>query len=166
MRVWPGTGPSSWPAYFLGAADQRHPAPSAGSARGGRPGRCSQGIAERLEPEIVRVGQPPPSSACIRCHLSRVSNNSASISRGRCGWRYFCSQASTPWPGMLRKSPACARKIRPDRIHLNTIARPPAEDFATAVSRAQLEELTGLFDPPARIAAGFSGRGCKNGHCR
>jgi wyosine [tRNA(Phe)-imidazoG37] synthetase (radical SAM superfamily) len=46
--------------------------------------------------------------------------------------------------------------MRPDRIHLNTIARPPAEDFAAAVPMTRLEKLAGLFDPPALIAAGFS----------
>jgi wyosine [tRNA(Phe)-imidazoG37] synthetase (radical SAM superfamily) len=54
-----------------------------------------------------------------------------------------------------------SRELKPDRIHLNTIARPPAEDFAAAVPLARLEELTGLFDPPALIAAGFNGHHSK-----
>lgn len=49
-----------------------------------------------------------------------------------------------------------ARDLKPDRIHLNTIARPPAEDFAAPVSMAQLEKLVGLFEPPARLAADFT----------
>ncbi|WP_419662495.1 radical SAM domain protein [Desulfosarcina variabilis str. Montpellier] len=50
------------------------------------------------------------------------------------------------------------RDLKPDRIHLNTIARPPAEDFAAPVPMAQLEQLAGLFDPPAQIAADFTPR--------
>jgi wyosine [tRNA(Phe)-imidazoG37] synthetase (radical SAM superfamily) len=54
-----------------------------------------------------------------------------------------------------------SRVLKPDRIHLNTTARPPAEDFAAAVPMARLEELAGLFDPPARIAAAFNGNRSK-----
>jgi wyosine [tRNA(Phe)-imidazoG37] synthetase (radical SAM superfamily) len=57
----------------------------------------------------------------------------------------------------VQKIADLARTLRPDRIHLNTIARPPAEDFAAGVPLARLEELTGLFEPPALIAAGFNG---------
>jgi wyosine [tRNA(Phe)-imidazoG37] synthetase (radical SAM superfamily) len=50
-----------------------------------------------------------------------------------------------------------SKELKPDRIHLNTIARPPAEDFAAAVPMARLVELAALFDPPAHIAAAFNG---------
>lgn len=56
-------------------------------------------------------------------------------------------------PRDVKKIARLARALRPDRIHLNTTARPPAEDFAAAVPKARLEELAGLFEPPARIAA-------------
>ncbi|MGD9976222.1 MAG: radical SAM protein, partial [Desulfatirhabdiaceae bacterium] len=56
----------------------------------------------------------------------------------------------------VEKIALLARQLKPDRIHLNTIARPPAENFAAAVSMKQMEALAGLFDPPARIAAVFS----------
>jgi len=58
-------------------------------------------------------------------------------------------------PVDVRKIARLARELNPDRIHLNTIARPPAEDFAAAVSMEQLESLAGLFDPRAQIAAGI-----------
>jgi wyosine [tRNA(Phe)-imidazoG37] synthetase (radical SAM superfamily) len=59
-------------------------------------------------------------------------------------------------PKDVEKIARLAHDLKPDRIHLNTIARPPAEDFAAAVPMAQLEQLSGLFEPPARIATGFS----------
>jgi wyosine [tRNA(Phe)-imidazoG37] synthetase (radical SAM superfamily) len=59
-------------------------------------------------------------------------------------------------PKDVEKIARLARDLKPDRIHLNTIVRPPAEEFAAAVPMAQLEQLTGLFEPPAQIAAGFS----------
>ena len=61
-------------------------------------------------------------------------------------------------PADVEKIARLCRQIRPDRIHLNTIVRPPAEVFAAAVPSAQLEALTTLFDPPARIASGFNGQ--------
>lgn len=57
--------------------------------------------------------------------------------------------------GDVEKIAHLSRELKPDRIHLNTSVRPPAEDFAVAMPRDQLEELAGLFDPPAQIAAGF-----------
>jgi wyosine [tRNA(Phe)-imidazoG37] synthetase (radical SAM superfamily) len=54
--------------------------------------------------------------------------------------------------GQVEKIAALSRELAPERIHLNTIARPPAEDFAVAVPISQLEDLCSLFDPPACIA--------------
>jgi len=56
-------------------------------------------------------------------------------------------------PVHVRKIARLAQELHPDRIHLNTIARPPAEDFAAAVPMEQLEALAELFDPRAQIAA-------------
>jgi wyosine [tRNA(Phe)-imidazoG37] synthetase (radical SAM superfamily) len=55
----------------------------------------------------------------------------------------------------VRKIAALAATIAPDRIQLNTAVRPPAEDFATPLSRRQLEELAPLFEPPAEVIAEF-----------
>jgi wyosine [tRNA(Phe)-imidazoG37] synthetase (radical SAM superfamily) len=49
-----------------------------------------------------------------------------------------------------------SRKLAPRRIHLNTIARPPAEKDAVAVPLDTLAARCTLFDPPAMVAAGFS----------
>lgn len=43
------------------------------------------------------------------------------------------------------------RSIRPDKVHLNTVTRPPAETFASPVSPLQMEELAGLFTPRAEV---------------
>jgi wyosine [tRNA(Phe)-imidazoG37] synthetase (radical SAM superfamily) len=49
-----------------------------------------------------------------------------------------------------------AEKIKPERIQLNTAVRPPAEDFAAALSRKNMEELTHFFNPPAEVIAEFT----------
>jgi wyosine [tRNA(Phe)-imidazoG37] synthetase (radical SAM superfamily) len=47
-----------------------------------------------------------------------------------------------------------ARLIEPDRVQLNTVARPPAEDFAVGVARERMVEFASMFDPPAEVIAG------------
>jgi len=53
------------------------------------------------------------------------------------------------------KIAALAQQIRPDRIHLNTAVRPPAEEFAVPVSSERLNSLVRLFRPTAEIIAEF-----------
>ncbi len=52
-----------------------------------------------------------------------------------------------------KKIARLARQLEPERIHFNTTARPPAEDFAAAVPVSQMEALAPFFDPPAQIIA-------------
>lgn len=52
----------------------------------------------------------------------------------------------------VEKIARLVRDLAPERIHLNTVARPPAEDFAAAVPTPILETLAERFDPPAQIA--------------
>jgi len=51
----------------------------------------------------------------------------------------------------VRKIAALAKEIDPDRIQLNTVVRPPAEDFAAALPIERMKELIHLFEPPAEI---------------
>jgi wyosine [tRNA(Phe)-imidazoG37] synthetase (radical SAM superfamily) len=50
---------------------------------------------------------------------------------------------------------ALARSVAPDRIHLNTAVRPPAEKSVAAVGGDRLAELAGLFTPAAAVVAEF-----------
>lgn len=43
--------------------------------------------------------------------------------------------------------------IRPDRVQLNTVARPPAESYARPVPREDLERSFEYFDPSAEVIA-------------
>lgn len=49
----------------------------------------------------------------------------------------------------------CVECIRPDRVQLNTVSRPPAEANVIAVPRARLEEIAATFSPPAQVIAEF-----------
>ena len=58
-------------------------------------------------------------------------------------------------PADVSKIAAIAKEIQPDRVQLNTVARPPAEEFAAALSAERMQALCPLFTPPAEIIAGF-----------
>lgn len=48
-------------------------------------------------------------------------------------------------------------EIKPDRVQLNTVTRPPSEEYARASTKQQLKELSKLFKPQAEVIADFRG---------
>jgi wyosine [tRNA(Phe)-imidazoG37] synthetase (radical SAM superfamily) len=46
-------------------------------------------------------------------------------------------------------------RINPDRVHLNTVVRPPAERWAFPLTREELEEIRAQLGGPAEIVADF-----------
>jgi wyosine [tRNA(Phe)-imidazoG37] synthetase (radical SAM superfamily) len=65
----------------------------------------------------------------------------------------------------VRRIALLAKEIHPDRIHLNTAVRPPADVAVRALSYERLAELASWFMPVAEVAA--SGRpadGASGGH--
>jgi wyosine [tRNA(Phe)-imidazoG37] synthetase (radical SAM superfamily) len=56
----------------------------------------------------------------------------------------------------VRKIAEAVAGIRPDRIHLNTAVRPPAEAAVHPVTKEKLESLCELFTPHAEVIASFS----------
>ena len=57
----------------------------------------------------------------------------------------------------LGKIAECVRRIKPDRVQLNTATRPTAEDYAVMVDRKRLGDLAARFDPPAEVIADYRG---------
>ena len=51
-----------------------------------------------------------------------------------------------------------AGRIRPDKVHLNTVVRPPAQAQARPVSQAFLQRIAGKFEPRAEVIVSFAGR--------
>lgn len=58
----------------------------------------------------------------------------------------FLLAGVTGTPLEVEKIAGLVRRIRPDRVQLNTVSRPPAEEFAIPVSRAEMERLRRFFD--------------------
>ena len=51
----------------------------------------------------------------------------------------------------------CVRRIKPDRVQLNTATRPTAEDYAVMVDPTRMKDLAKRFDPPAEVIADYRG---------
>lgn len=62
-------------------------------------------------------------------------------------------------PTHLRALKRAADRIRPERIHLNTVVRPPAEARARPLSPAELRKARRLFGPRAEVIASFGKSG-------
>lgn len=75
--------------------------------------------------------------------------------KGQLWMEVFLMAGINSMPVDVRKIAALAKEIGPDRIQLNTAVRPPAEDFATPLSRERMEALIHLFHPAAEVIAEF-----------
>jgi wyosine [tRNA(Phe)-imidazoG37] synthetase (radical SAM superfamily) len=58
-------------------------------------------------------------------------------------------------PSHLRKLKEAAARIKPDKVQLNTVIRPPAEKFARALGLKQLEKIKKIFGKNCEIIAEF-----------
>jgi len=56
----------------------------------------------------------------------------------------------------LKELANLVRELEVDRIHLNTVARPPAEDFALAITAEEMRNIVSLFDSRAEVIADFN----------
>jgi len=55
----------------------------------------------------------------------------------------------------IDKLAGCIKKISPDRVQLNTVTRPPAEEYAAPVDSKRLHAFSRQFTPPAEVIADF-----------
>lgn len=78
--------------------------------------------------------------------------------KGQLWMEEFLIDGMNSIPADVRKIAAFAEEIGPDRIDLNTAVRPPAEDFAMALSKERMEGLIPLFHPTAHIIEEFKAK--------
>ena len=55
----------------------------------------------------------------------------------------------------LRRMKGAVNRIQPDRIHINTVVRPPAEPWAAPLSLEEMEEIQAFFGKKASIISEF-----------
>ena len=66
----------------------------------------------------------------------------------------FCKGINDGREELLKMKEAVER-IQPDRIHLNTVVRPPSEQWALALSQDEMEKIRAFFGEKAEIIAEF-----------
>lgn len=59
-------------------------------------------------------------------------------------------------PEEMKKIADLARDMEVTKIHLNTVARPPAEEFALAITAEEMSDILEIFDDRAEIIVDFS----------
>jgi len=72
----------------------------------------------------------------------------------------FMVAAYTTFGAELAALHRCVDLIKPDRVQLNTVTRPPAESYAIPIARERLEKIAAEFSPPAETIADFRGNPC------
>ncbi len=58
-------------------------------------------------------------------------------------------------PEELKQAAELARDLKVDRIHLNTVVRPPAEEFALAITADEMRNIASMFDSRAEVIVDF-----------
>jgi wyosine [tRNA(Phe)-imidazoG37] synthetase (radical SAM superfamily) len=66
----------------------------------------------------------------------------------------FCKGVNDSQEELMRMKKAVDR-IQPDRIHLNTIVRPPSEKWAAPLNRKEMEKIRDFFGEKAEIISEF-----------
>ncbi len=71
----------------------------------------------------------------------------------------FMLDGVTAVEGSVLTMKRLVERMRVERIQLNTVTRPPAEDFATAVSASELRDIAAVFGERAEVACGHPPEG-------
>jgi len=75
--------------------------------------------------------------------------------RGRYWLEVFLLDGVTVLDAEIEKMAAIIERIRPDKVQLNTVTRPPAEQYAYAVSRERMERAAAMLGERAEVIADF-----------
>ena len=100
-----------------------------------------------------RVNRPHEAISFKRLIDGLVASREAC--RGRYWLEVFLVAGCTDIEAEVKKLAQYAGLIKPDRIQINTVTRPPAESSAAGVSRERLAELSRLFVPPAEVVVDY-----------
>jgi len=73
--------------------------------------------------------------------------------KGKIWLEIFLVQVHNDEIGNLKALKKAIKQIRPDKIQLNTVTRPPSEDFACSLDDGRMRRLVSFFGPKAEIIA-------------
>jgi wyosine [tRNA(Phe)-imidazoG37] synthetase (radical SAM superfamily) len=75
---------------------------------------------------------------------------------GPCWLEVFLIEGSASSKAAIERLSAHVSRIAPDRVLLNTLARPPAEAWVRGLPPEKMAEIASRFDPPAEVIADAS----------
>lgn len=78
---------------------------------------------------------------------------------GRIWLEIFIVQGINDTEAAMAAFEPCVKAVAPDKIHINTSVRPPAEDYAEEVSAQRLEYLAAALGHGAEVVAEFEAEG-------
>lgn len=103
-----------------------------------------------------KINRPDP---CIK--LEEVINGLSRLKQemqGQMWLEILFVQGINDSPQEVRALKDAVSRIQPDRVQLNTVVRPPAEDFARPVPRRRMEEIRSELGHGAEIIVDFTSR--------
>ncbi len=105
------------------------------------------------DPVFARVNRPHPglTAAMIVDGLVRFRRRF----KGQIWLEVMLVRGVNDGPGHLRKLREAIERIRPDRVQINTVVRPPAVKSARPLNAAELERVRDILGPTAEIIADF-----------
>ena len=78
------------------------------------------------------------------------------IYRGKIWLEILFCRGVNDTPDELQRLKEAIEQIRPDLIHLNTVVRPPSEDWVKPLTRGEMEEIAAFFGDKASIISEFN----------
>ncbi len=121
-------------------ADQRDPPHPEGRPARPRRGRHRRAFARRRHGRRSSGASTGPTRRSTTAGSSTVSSASATSSPASSGSRSCSSRGVNDSPAAIRALKAAVARIRPDRIELNTVVRPPADARRQAARRRRAGE--------------------------
>ncbi|MFH1131422.1 MAG: radical SAM protein [Pseudomonadota bacterium] len=104
---------------------------------------------------FMRVNQPSP-----EINIEKLVEGLIAFRESFAGqyWlEVFLLQGITDSEEQVHELAKLVQQINPDRVQLNTVARPPADSTARAVPREKMDFFRGLFGEKAEVIAQFAG---------
>ncbi len=99
------------------------------------------------------INRPAPDLSFER--LLAGERNFRSVFSGQLWVEVFLMEGINADPKQVQQIAEIVEKIHPDKIHLNTAVRPPAEAIAKPVARETMEAFCKVFTPHAEVIASF-----------
>ncbi len=99
------------------------------------------------------INRPAPDLSFER--LLSGERNFRSVFSGQLWVEVFLMEGVNAEPEQVQQIADFVAKVHPDKIHLNTAVRPPAETMARPVAKEKLKEFSNVFTPPAEVIASF-----------